>query len=99
MDFGREADFAEEDAEAEECFRAVDGLEKFSSTRGVADGGGEDAGDHEAATASGWFGVLEGEAAVGAAVGAVVQGGVNISGETSTGAAEGEAEVARGVGD
>jgi hypothetical protein len=42
---------------------------------------------------------LEGEAAVGAAVGAVVQGGVNISGETSTGAAEGEAEVARGVFD
>jgi hypothetical protein len=70
---GLEAEFAEEDAETEDGFRAAYGLKEFSSTRGVADGGREAAGDHEAATSGGWFGVLESESAEGAAFGAVVQ--------------------------
>ena len=36
---GWEAEFAEEDAEAEDSFRATDGLEKLGGSGGVADGG------------------------------------------------------------
>jgi hypothetical protein len=48
-----EAEFAKEDAEAEDSFRAAYGLEEFSSTGGIAYGGGEAARDHEATTADG----------------------------------------------
>ena len=38
---GWEAEFAKEDAEAEDCFGAADGLEEFGGAGGVADGRGQ----------------------------------------------------------